>query len=482
MLLPTSPEFLALCQAQLLLLTQSLGADLGIIYLTEAVGTGAETRLVPILSVPESNSMGGDMGGDAGRDMGRDAGRDVGRDVGMASGGSMVLPLALPSRSAGPILNRPNLPADRGDPGRPSAPALSPQSRGLDRVPSNPPADRLVLPLMHEEMVLGLLVTERCDRSWLAIERQQVEQVARTLALACVLDQRSQWLTQNQQNQAQLQSQQHDLMDNLVHQLRNPLTAMRTFGKLLMRRLPETDSNREAAVSIVRESDRLQELLLQIDRAINLNQPLLEVVNEREDALKTAAALPIATSQTTTPMGTKMGTLGQTDLELEPCDVRSILQPLLVSAVVVAQEKNLALHTEFPEVLPLVRVNPAALREVLTNLVDNAVKYTPVQGEVHIRLEALHDQVLLRITDNGGGIPDQDLPQLFQRHFRGVQEQTDIPGTGLGLAIARDLMQQMQGDIRVFSPMQRAGWITEDGTLPEQRGVTFVVTLPIVGS
>jgi signal transduction histidine kinase len=407
MLLPTSSEFVALCQAQLTVLTQSLGASLGIVYLTEEMGTNQETKLVPILSLPENikNSIVPD-----------------GNILGVGSA-----PLALPGREQISALVQP---------------------------------DRLVLPLMHEEMVLGLLVTERVDRAWTTIERQQIDQVVKTLSFACVLDQRSQWLTQRQQQQNQLQVQQHDLMDNLVHQFRNPLTALRTFGKLLMKRLPEADGNREVAASIVRESDRLQELLLQIDRAVDLNEPLLEEANPE------TAALPMA------------GTLGEKELVLEPCDVRSILQPLLVSAVAVAQEKNLELHTEVPEVLPLVKVNPSALREVLSNLIDNAVKYTPANGEVHVRIEAVDKKVLFRVTDNGFGIPDEDLPKLFQRHFRGVQEKTEIPGTGLGLSIARELMQQMSGDIQVFSPMQPEGWI--DGALPQSRGVTFLVMIPIV--
>jgi signal transduction histidine kinase len=141
----------------------------------------------------------------------------------------------------------------------------------------------------------------------------------------------------------------------------------------------------------------------------------------------------------------------------------------------VAQEKPLALHTEFAAIVPLVNANASALREVLSNLIDNAVKYTPAGGEVHIRLVVESGQVAVWVTDNGAGIPDGDLAQLFQRHFRGVQAATEIPGTGLGLSIARELVQQMQGEIQVFSPLRSAGWLGD--RLPESRGVTFVVTL-----
>ncbi len=403
MLLPTSTEFVELCHSQLWLLVQRLGASAGVVYLTEEGTAGVETRLVRIAAAPDGAMM-------------------------MAGESSVAL---LPN------------------PGVTTLGALA------------GPVDRLVLPLIHEEMVLGLLVTERIDRGWTVTERQQIERIIQTLSLACVLDKRSQWWQQQKQQQQQQQLQQHDVMDNLVHQFRNPLTALRTFGKLLLKRLPEDDRNRVAAASIVRESDRLQELLLRIDRAIDLNETLPDEVRVN---------VPVAL-----PRGGALGDL----LELKPCDLRGVLQPLVISAGLVAQEKPLALHTEFAAIVPLVNANASALREVLSNLIDNAVKYTPAGGEVHIRLVAAADQVAVWVTDNGGGIPDADLAQLFQRHFRGVQALTAIPGTGLGLSIARELVQQMQGDIQVFSPMLAAGWLGE--SLPQTRGATFVVTLEAIG-
>jgi signal transduction histidine kinase len=423
MLLPTSKEFVELCHAQLWLLVQHLGASAGVVYLTEAVASPAETRLVRIAAAPDGAML---MGAES-----------------VTESGVALLPGQLPGQLASQGMPTFAAPIDR-------MPPTTRPDRGTE-------GHRLVLPLMHDEIVLGLLVTERVDRGWTVPERQQIERILQTLSLACVLDKQSQWWQQQQSQQQQLQGQQHDLMDNLVHQFRNPLTALRTFGKLLLKRLPEDDRNREAAASIVRESDRLQELLVQIDRAIDLNEAFPD-----ELRVNAPAALPAA------------GTLGEL-LELKPCDLRGILQPLVVSAGLVAQEKPLALHTEFAAVVPLVNANASALREVLSNLIDNAVKYTPAGGEVHIRLVAESGQVAVWVTDNGGGIPDADVAQLFQRHFRGVQALTEIPGTGLGLAIARELMQQMQGEIQVFSPLQASGWLGD--RLPESRGVTFVVTL-----
>jgi signal transduction histidine kinase len=425
MLLSASPEFVDLCEAQLWLLVRSLGASTGVVYLTEDIEDSSETRLVQIAAVPDEAI------------------------VGIGEGGIVLPP---PSSLQG------NVSAMGG--ATPAMGKMAPRATlPLSPRPSLVQPDRLVLPLMHDEMVLGLLVTERIDRNWTVRDRQQIEPIIQTLSLAYVLDQRSQWLQQRQQQQLQLRAQQHDLLDNLIHQFRNPLTALRTFGKLLLKRLPESDRSYDAAASIIRESDRLQELLLQIDRLIDRAEPLPDEVTANPPA-----ALPVA------------GTLGEQQLVLQPCDVREILRPLVVSAAAVAQEKQLALHTELPDAVPLVNANPSALREVLSNLIDNAVKYTPAGGQVHVCLRVDDGQVLVSITDNGQGIPDQDLPHLFQRHFRGVQAQTDVPGTGLGLAIARELVQQMQGDIQVWSPMQMSGWLSDER--PTTRGVTFLVTLP----
>ncbi|HEY9707260.1 MAG TPA: sensor histidine kinase, partial [Oculatellaceae cyanobacterium] len=100
-----------------------------------------------------------------------------------------------------------------------------------------------------------------------------------------------------------------------------------------------------------------------------------------------------------------------------------------------------------------------ALREVLSNLIDNALKYTPSGGQVNIRVgekrqTAQGVMIGIAVSDTGPGIPPQDLEHLFERHYRGVQAATAIPGSGLGLAIAKELIEQMHGDIEVFSPAQ----------------------------
>ena len=79
----------------------------------------------------------------------------------------------------------------------------------------------------------------------------------------------------------------------------------------------------------------------------------------------------------------------------------------------------------------------------------------------------------IAIGDNGLGIPPEDLDRIFERHYRGVQSSSEIPGTGLGLAIAKDLIEQMQGEIQVFSPALFGAGLTN------KLGSTFIVWLPV---
>lgn len=432
MLMPTSSEFIALCRSQVTLLTQALGASLSVVYLTEEFVENAQPRLVPIAAFPDLS-------------------------VALEKANRLALMPDAQSPSMLPNEATKNHHASEKRFESSASSALM-QSR------------QLVMPLMHEGMVLGLLVTERDDRGWTTWERSQVERIAETLSFACVLDQRAQWLDQSQQQNLLAQRQQHDVMDNLLHQLRSPLTALRTFGKLLLKRLAPGDANREIADSIVQQSDRLQELLKQFDDAIDL---------------KTLDLSPAEAFQSTSDQPIPLlpaGVLTGSSLELTSCSVEEILQPLIRSASAIAQEKGLTLTTEILQDLPSVLGNSGALREVLSNLIDNALKYTPSGGEIQIRVtQAMSDRVAIWVSDTGLGIPEEDLPHLFERHYRGVQAQGEIPGTGLGLAIARRLVEQMQGSIQVFSPLKKDGWITDSDDPPSNaKGTTVVVELRVV--
>jgi signal transduction histidine kinase len=291
---------------------------------------------------------------------------------------------------------------------------------------------RFVLPLIYEEAILGFLMTGRDDRDWLEYEQLQIQQIANTLAIACALDRRNQWLAANQQRNYEQQS---NFLSSLLHQLRNPLTAIRTFGQLLSRRIVAEDPNQKFVTGILRETQHIQDLLSEADRPTQLL--LSEAEHEK-------ALLPAA-------------------MELGIVDLSEILDGITNFASAIAQERNIQFLSNIPSHLPKVFGNESALREAIGNLAENALKYTPERGYVLLGADVKPDTVYIYVQDTGVGIPEADLPRLFERNFRGRQADGAISGTGLGLAIANELVQKMEGSIHVISQVGK--------------GSTFAVTL-----
>jgi signal transduction histidine kinase len=439
MLMSASSEFVTLCQEQIALLTQGLGATLSVVYLTQelAEATTGEAKLIPVVVYP---------------------------DTAVAWFIEDTAPVS--TRKSFTVRNALELPKQKLL--RPSASQTPNEAQPPLQEEYVLNDNQIVLPLIHEGVMMGLLVTAREDRGWDEKERSEIQRIAQTLAIAIILDQRRAWLEHSLHQQQIIQEKQQDLLDNLLHQFRNPLTALRTFGKLLLKRLRSGDANREVAASIVRESDRLQELLQQFDKVIDLTagdlapfklpdkQVFVEATVQNEP--KPPLLLP-----------------GSEDKEADFALV-DILNPLLASAKAIAQERKLQLISDIPPNLPLVRANFKTLREVLSNVIDNALKYTPTSGKILIQAGQEKPHFCgIAISDNGPGIPQQDLEHLGERHYRGVQAETEIPGSGLGLAIAKQLIEQMQGEIEVFSPA-----INSVIKSPDAPGTTFIIWLPIV--
>lgn len=438
-----SSELVALCRSQVALLTQSLGASLSVVYLTEELREEGEsqTKLIPIVVYPETAAW-------------------------QAATALTLVPKL--KNSLLPLLSD----TQSFAPSDAVFPHMSDTDRTEDTAAHNYnllPSTQIVLPLMHDSSFMGLLVTNREHKPWNERERHEIEHVAQTLALARVLDKRREWYEQQLTQQQSLMQTQRDLLDNLLHQLRNPLTALRTFGKLLIKRFVPGDTNRKVAENIVRESDRIQELLKQFDRIIELT-PQTE-----PDPEKSLSVTPLVLERTVEPVTKPLVLLPNIGENIEPCSVVDILEPLLASANAIAQERNLNVQSDIPTDLPLVHANRVALREVFSNLLDNALKYTPAGGQIYIQVEPKEDFQSIAISDTGPGIPAQDLEHMFERHYRGVQAASQIPGTGLGLAIAKDLVEQMQGRIQVFSPAKH---FTHSAA--NHPGTTFVVWLPVI--
>lgn len=442
MVAAASSEFATLCRSQGQLLQELLGLRSMVIYLAEVGTAQAEPALVPLLAYPEAAMT--------------------------EAEGLVGLPdIASPAVGDGAVVvggRRPSLPAAGTAAGH-----------------------SLVLPLVYDGVVLGVMVSHRDDRPWSGADQGQAEAVARTIAAGYVLDQRSQWLQQQLQQQQQFQRQQSETFHNLLHQFRNPLTALRTFGKLLLKRLPPDDPNYRAASGMVRESDRLQDLAQYFDAALAqgdaaLAEQLGLVVAQPQLPGDNAPPRVLLAAQDDRAATHRLGG----ELHIQPTAVVKVLAPLLLSAEGLAQERGITLVSSLPADLPTVAADDGALREVLSNLVDNALKYSPSGATVWVTaglFRTVGDGVLqgVAVGDTGVGIPAADQPRIFERHFRGVQAKGEIGGTGLGLAIARDLVRAMGGQIDLCSPAADSQLVpaAAQGAGP---GTVMLVWLPQIGT
>jgi PAS domain S-box-containing protein len=130
------------------------------------------------------------------------------------------------------------------------------------------------------------------------------------------------------------------------------------------------------------------------------------------------------------------------------------------------KSKNINVHMDVAPALPALRANPIRLRQVLDNVVGNAIKYSYVNGEIQISIHFEENQIILQVTDQGPGIPATDQPHIFDKFYRATNISPDVEGSGLGLAIVKNIVESHQGRIWVESTVGK--------------GSSFFIVLPVV--
>lgn len=204
----------------------------------------------------------------------------------------------------------------------------------------------------------------------------------------------------------------YDFISSVTHELRTPLTSIKGWGEtLLVGDLSDTEETLMGLEVMTGETDRL----------IGLVEDLL-------DFSKFQA--------------------GELTLELEPYDLRGLLEDLLLQFRYRGSTKQIRLYADIPDEPLPVDGDFNRLKQVFVNLLDNAFKFTPAQGE--IRLSAVSGDTLISITvaDNGEGIEESDLEKLGTKFFKGKSRQS---GSGLGLAICKEIIEMHGGRLRIES-------------------------------
>jgi two-component system phosphate regulon sensor histidine kinase PhoR len=219
-----------------------------------------------------------------------------------------------------------------------------------------------------------------------------------------------------------------DFVANVSHELRTPIAAIVGYAETL----------RGGALADARHAPQMVEIIhRQSERLGDLVSDLLELsrLDAGERPLSSAAV----------------------SLEVVARQASEAMEPL-------AAGKRVSVQLRIPEDLT-VRADPKALEQVLLNLLDNAIKYTPEGGTVELVGERVGDRAHLSVRDTGLGIEAKHLPRLFERFYRVDRGRSrEMGGTGLGLSIVRHLVHGMEGEVRVASQL---------GV-----GSTFTVVLP----
>lgn len=158
--------------------------------------------------------------------------------------------------------------------------------------------------------------------------------------------------------------------------------------------------------------------------------------------------------------------VGALSLNLQPTDLAELLHLLQENFEPVAAEKRIALQFRHGALPAEIQVDPIRVRQMVTNLLSNAIRHTPVGGEVIVEASAAGERVQVAVTDSGPGVPEADLPLIFDRFYRADKSRARATGgTGLGLTIALSLARVHGGDIQAEN-------LTEGGA-------RFTLLLPI---
>ena len=211
-----------------------------------------------------------------------------------------------------------------------------------------------------------------------------------------------------------------DFVANVSHEFKTPLTAIQGFAETLLAGAMDDPQHRVRFLQIILEHSR---------RLARLTDDLLELSKMDADRLA---------------------------LEVDRLSASQLVQSCVETTQRVANEKHLRFSINLPQCLPDVAADRRRIAEVLQNLLDNAIQYTPSGGEIVVSASAGGQEVTFTVSDTGIGIPQVDQPRIFERFYRvDVARSREVGGTGLGLSIAKHLVEAHGGRIWVESEVGR---------------------------
>ena len=207
-----------------------------------------------------------------------------------------------------------------------------------------------------------------------------------------------------------------DFVANVSHELRTPLSMLQGYSEALVDDVVSSKEERQEMAQVIH------------DESLRMGR----LVNDLLDLARMEA--------------------GHVSLERIPCQLSPIIQRTVRKFANLAKEQQVELVEQVPETKLAYELDPDRIEEIFTNLIDNAIRHTPANGTVTISLMEHGQGAVISVEDTGDGIPEEDLPFVFERFYKADKARTrGKSGTGIGLAIVKHLVEAHGGHIQVHS-------------------------------
>ena len=307
----------------------------------------------------------------------------------------------------------------------------------------------LGVPIVTGKETSGVLSVQRIGKNQVFDEQDQ--QLLATIASSLSLALRNAQLQQDAQEAKAKVEKAHEVKNSFLstvsHELRTPLTSVLGFAKIVKRRLED-----RIFPNLQSEESQIQRAKQQVEKNLGIiiseGERLTQLINDVLDLAKIEA--------------------GKIEWQMEAIHLEEIINRSVEATKAQFQEKNLLLHKEIPNELPIMTGDRNKLSQVIINLLSNAAKFTD-HGQVNIRVWQEDPALILSVADTGIGIAPEDQPKVFEKFNQIGDILTDKPkGTGLGLPICKEIIQHHGGKLWLESKLGQGSTFYFSLPLPHQ--------------